>query len=148
MSKKAFVIRLILFIVVGLLLPLGFLAWRFELFNEVTKVSFSVWGLVAIITVIVFSLKLFDGLRKGLKPGLIKQIIDTVCNVTIPIIIFVVVFDWMSDFAKEFVEFLIFLVICETAAGIIDPLPIWSFENNLEFTGSIFEKIFSSKEKK
>ena len=148
MTKKAFVIRLILFILIGLIIPLLFLAFRFELFNEVTKVSVSMWGLIAIVTVVVFLLKLFGGLRKGLKPGLAKQIIDTICNVTIPTVLFAVAFDWMSNFSKEFVQFLIVLTICETAAGIIDPMPVWAFENNLEFTGSMFERIFGSKEKK
>ena len=144
MTKKIFAIRLILYIVIGLILPLGFLAWKFELFNKVTKISFSIWGLIAIITAIVFVLKLFNGLRKGLKHGIAKQVVDTICNVTIPLLIFTVAFDWMSDFSKEFVQFLVVLIICETAAGVINPIPQWCFENNIEQTEGVIKRIFSS----
>ena len=148
MTKKAFAIRLVLYILVGLVLPLGFLAWRFKLFDQVTKISFSVWGLIAIVVAIVFVVKLFDGLRRGMKHGIAKQIIDTICNITVPLLIFTVAFDWMSDFAKEFVQFLIVLIICETASGIINPIPQWCFENNIEQTGGILKKVFGSFEKK
>ena len=96
MTKKIFAIRLTLYIILGLILPIGFLAWRFELFSKVTKISFSVWGLIAIITAIVFVLGLFNGLRKGMKFGLAKQVTDTICKVTIPLVIVTVAFDWMS----------------------------------------------------
>jgi hypothetical protein len=142
MTKKIFAIRLTLYIILGLILPIGFLAWRFELFSKVTKISFSVWGLIAIITTIVFVLGLFNGLRKGMKFGLAKQVTDTICKVTIPLVIVTVAFDWMSSFSKEFVQFLIVLVICETAAGSVNPIPQWCFENNIEQTGNIFKKMF------
>lgn len=144
MTKKIFAIRLILYIAIGLILPLGFLAWKFELFNKVTKISFSIWGLIAIITAIVFVLKLFNGLRKGLKHGIAKQVVDTICNVTVPLLIFTVAFDWMNDFSKEFVQFLVILIICETAAGVVNPIPQWCFENNIEQTEGVIKRIFGS----
>ena len=108
------------------------------------KISFSIWGLIAIIILIVFVLKLFNGLRKGMKPGIAKQTIDTICKITIPIIVFIFTFDWMSSFAEEFTQFLIVLVICETIAGVVNPLPQWCFENNIDMTTGILKEIMSS----
>ena len=148
MTKKVFILRLASYVLLGLIIPIGFLAWRFELFNKVTKISFSVWGLVAIITAIVFILGLFKGLRKGMKQGIAKQAIDTICKVTIPLIIVAVAFDWMSGFSKEFVQFLIVLIISETAAGIVNPIPQWCFENNIEQTKGIIETVVEIFNKK
>ena len=148
MTKKVFFARLMLYIILGLGLPIGFLAWRFELFNKVTKISLSVWTLIAIITIVVFVLKLFNGIRKGMKQGMLKQTIETICKVTIPLLIVTVTFDWMSSFSKEFVQFLIILIICETTGGVINPIPQWRFENNIEQSESILKKIISLGEKK
>lgn len=148
MSKKVFAARLSLYILFGLILPITFLSWRFKLFSKVTQVSFSVWGLIAIITAVIFILKLFNGLRRGLKHGIVKQVSDTICKVTIPLLILLLVFDGMSDFSKEFIQFLVVLIICETIAGFINPLPQWCFENGIEQTENILSKIFIRKEKK
>ena len=141
MTKKIFAIRLSLYVVFGAIIPIGFLAWRFKLFDKVTTISFSVWGLVAMITVIIFALKLLIGFKKGLKHGIPKQVVDTVCDTTIPLLIFTVAFDWMSDFAIEFVQFLIVLIVSETVAGILNPLPQWCHENKIEETQGVFKKI-------
>lgn len=148
MTKKILFTRLIAYILIGLGVPIGFLSWRFNLFDKVTKTSFSVWGLIAIITVISFALALFKQLRNGMKPGIQKQTVDTVCKTTIPLIILTIIFEWMSDFSKEFVQFLVVLIICKTIAGIINPLPQWCLENNIEYKGNILKKIFSFKQKK
>ena len=140
MTKKVFAIRLGIYILLGLILPIAFLAWKFELFTKVTQASFSVWGLIAMVIAIVFVLKLFDGLRKGLKHGWTKQVIDSICEITVPLLIVTVAFDWMSGFATEFVQFLILLIICETLAGVANPIPQWCFENNIEQTGKQKQK--------
>lgn len=148
MTKKVFAIRLSLYIIFGAIIPIGFLAWRFKLFDEVTQISFSVWGMIAMITVIVFLLRLLVSLKKGLKHGIPKQVVDTICGTTIPLLIFTIAFDWMSGFSVEFVQFLIVLIISETTAGVLNPLPQWCFENNIEQTGSVFKKIMNIVEKK
>lgn len=148
MTRKEFVIRLLIYILFGLIIPVGFLSWRFKLFDQVTKISFSIWGLIAIIVAIVFVLGLFNGLKKGLKHGIAKQVIDTICKVTIPLLIVTIAFDWMSGFAKEFVQFLVVLIISETIGGIVNPLPQWCFENKIEQTGSVLTKILTSFQKK
>ena len=143
MNKKVFAIRLILYILIGIVLPIGFLAWRFDLFQTVTKVSFSMWGVIAIVTFIVLVLGLFKGLKKGMKPGIAKQVIDTICSVTLPLVIVAIVFEWLSDFSTEFVQFLIVLIICETIAGIVNPIPQWELENNIEATENIVQRIIN-----
>lgn len=148
MTKKVFIARLCLYILFGLIVPVCFLSWRFELFNKVTKMSFSIWGLVAIVTIIIFILKLFNSIRKGLKYGIAKQVADTICKITVPLLIVAVTFEWMNDFSKEFVQFLVVLIICETIGGFINPIPQWCFENNIEQTGGIFKKILGTNTKK
>lgn len=148
MTKKEFALRLGLYILFSLIIPISFLAWRFKLFDQVTKISFSVWGLIAVVIVIVVVLKLFNGIRKGLKHGIGKQVVDSICNITIPLLIVTVAFDWMSGFSKEFVQFLIILIISETIAGIVNPLPQWCYENKIEQTGGIIKEIFATFQKK
>ena len=141
MSKKIFIIRLSLYILIGLVAPIGFLAWKFQLFSKVTKISFSIWGFVAIFVAAVFVIKLFNGLRKGMKPGLGKQTIDIICKVTIPLLLVTIAFDWLSGFSSEFVQFLVVLTICESVGGVINPLPQWRFENGIEVKTNMVNEI-------
>jgi hypothetical protein len=141
MSKKIFAIRLSLYILFGLVLPVGFLAWRFQLFSKVTKISFSIWGFIAIFVTAVFLIKLFNGVKKGMKPCLGKQVMDIICKVTIPLVLVTFAFDWLSGFSTEFVQFLVVLTICESIGGIVNPLPQWRFENGIETKSNMINDI-------
>lgn len=143
MSKKIFALRLSLYALFGVALPVGFLAWRFQLFSKVTKMSFSIWGLIAIVVIAIFVLKLFNGLYKGMKFGIAKQAIGVVCKVTIPLLVVMFAFDWVSSFATQFIQFLIVLTICETIAGVVNPLPQWRLENGIEATTGIVKQVLS-----
>lgn len=141
MSKKIFIIRLSLYILIGLVAPIGFLAWKFQLFSKVTKISFSIWGFIAIFVIAVFILKLFNGLRKGMKPCIWKQVIDVICKITIPLVLVTIAFEWLSGFSSEFVQFLVVLTICESTGGVVNPLPQWRFENGIEVKTDIVKDI-------
>lgn len=143
MSKKQFIIRFVIYILIGLGLPIGFMAWRFELFVEKpSTTSVSGWGLVLILIVVVFILKLINGLRKGLKPGsMVKQIVDGLYNVSIPLCLVTFIIHLMSGVTEELTQVLVVLTFCETICIPINPIPRWRFENNIEVTESVVKKV-------
>lgn len=143
MSKKQFIIRFVIYILIGLGLPIGFMAWRFDLFKEKpSTTSVTGWGLVLILIVVVFILKLINGLRKGLKPGsMTKQIVDGIYEVSIPLCLITFIVHLMSGVTEELTQVLIVLTVCETICIPINPIPRWRFENNIEVTENVVKKV-------
>lgn len=132
MSKKEFWFRLSFYIFFGLIIPFVFLVWRFRLFEKVSKVSIGGWGLIAVIFVAVFFMSLLKAVRKGLPFSFTTQVIEGLCKLTIPLIIACTCVYFMQDLMTEMFQFLCVLTICETVAVIVNPIPQWSHENQLE----------------
>lgn len=137
MSKKQFWIRLSFYILTGGILPFLFLVWRFNLFSKVSKLSVGGWGLVAIIFIGVFFIKLIKSVRKGLPFSMLSQVLEGVCKILLPLFIFAFVIYYMQDAMEQVFQFLCVLIICETIAIVVNPIPRWSHENKiLEIEGS------------
>ena len=140
-ERKKFVLRFISYIFIGLVLPVLFLIYRFQLFSRITKLSIGGWGLVLIVFVIGFVWKLFSNLRKGMQFSIWKQIINGLCSITFPLLIAVLAVYWLSGLTTELIEFLIVLIICETIAIPINPLPQWAHNNNMEETAIGIDRV-------
>lgn len=132
MSKKEFWYRFGLYMLFGLVIPFVFLVWRFRLFEKVSKVSIGGWGLIAIIFVAVFFIGLLKAVRKGMPFSFATQVIEGLCKLTIPLIIACSCIYFMQDLMTEMFQFLCILTISETIAVIVNPIPQWSHENQLE----------------
>lgn len=151
-STKAFVSRLVIYIIFGAVIPAGFLCWRFKLFDKVSKVSISGWGLIAIIVVGVFFLKLLKAIKKGLPFSFFSRVIEGICKVTLPLFILTFCSYALQDCMKEVFQFLIVLSISESVAMLVNPLPRWAHENQMiestKGTRHLLESIGLIKEEK
>lgn len=144
MSKKAFWIRLISYIIVGGGIPLVFLIWRFNLFKKVSQLSIGGWGMVAIIFIGVFFIKMMKAIRKGLPFSFGTQILEGMFKVTIPLLIATVIVYVMQNCVEQMFQFFFVLLFCETIAMIINPIPQWAHENKIEEQESSAKRILSS----
>lgn len=132
MNKKEFWYRFSIYILFGLLIPAGFLIWRFKLFEKVSKVSIGGWGIVAVIFVAVFFISMLKAIRKGMPFSITTQIIEGLCKLIIPLIIACTCIYFMQDLMKEMYQFLLVLIVCETIAIVVNPIPQWAHENKIE----------------
>ena len=144
MSKKAFWIRLISYIIVGGGIPLVFLIWRFNLFKKVSQLSIGGWGMIAIIFIGVFFIKMMKAIRKGLPFSFGTQILEGMFKVTIPLLIATIIIYVMRDSVEQLFQFFFVLLFCETIAMIINPIPQWAHENKIEEQESSAKRILSS----
>ena len=144
MSKKLFWIRLISYIVIGGGIPLFFLIWRFNLFSKVSKLSIGGWGMIAILFIGIFFIKMMKAIRKGLPFSFGTQILEGMFKVTIPLLIATVVIYVMRNSVEELFQFFFVLLFCETIAMIVNPIPQWAHENKIEEQESSAKRILSS----
>lgn len=132
MNKKEFWYRFSVYILFGLLIPATFLIWRFKLFEKVSKVSVGGWGIVAVIFVAIFFISMLKAIRKGMPFSITTQIIEGLCKLIIPLIIACTCIYFMQDLMKEMYQFLLVLILSETVAIVVNPIPQWAHENKIE----------------
>lgn len=148
MEKKSFLIRLILFLIFSLAIPIVYVSIRFHLFTN--KQIISIWGiilLIIILCVVVVMIKFYlDGMKT--KFSYLKQILMGTIKVLIPIAIVWLLCFWIKSKIGVFVsnvdlmvETLSVIFVSELFAIIINPLPKWAFENNVDGLVQITDKI-------
>lgn len=144
MSKKTFWIRLISYVIIGGGIPLFFLVWRFNLFSKVSKLSIGGWGMIAILFIGIFFIKMMKAIRKGLPFSFGTQILEGMFKITIPLLIATVIIYVMQNSVTELFQFFFVLLFCESIAMIINPIPQWAHENKIEEQESSAKRILSS----
>lgn len=144
MSKKELLLRLSIYYIFGAILPFLFLAWRFELFKKVSKISIGGWGLVGIIFVFLFTTSTIKKIKNGMPYSYAKQILDGVAKVILPLILAAFCVYYMQDLMKELFQFFCIVIVCELIAIFVNPLPQWEHENNIEKTESSVKKILEA----
>lgn len=144
MSKKMFWIRLSLYILIGGIIPFTFLTIKFNLFSKVSKLSIGGWGLLAVLFVAIFFIKMLKAIRKGLPFSFGTQIIEGMFKITIPLTVATLIIFLMRNSVEELFYFFCLLVFCETIAMAVNPIPQWAHENKIEEQESSAKRILSS----
>lgn len=152
---KKFWIKFSIFLLFSLVLPVSFIAIRFKLFSTARQLNtITLWAVIALcvlIGVVSFLIKFYlDGMK--CKHSLLKQILQGAVRVLIPIFIMIV----LVFFARKILmanyetmlqtlnNLLLVLGVCfvsETIAIIVNPLPEWAFNNNVDGMAEIYDKI-------
>lgn len=146
MSKKQFWTRFSIYAVVGLIVPIIFLIWRFQLFKKVSTNGIAIggWGVVVFIIFVAFFSSMLKAIKKGLPFSFTTHIITCIVKVTIPLLIATFVVYFLKDFTKELFQVLCILLVCETAASIVNPLPQWAHEHQVDAENMRIKNVFSS----
>lgn len=148
-----FVARLIAFILFSVGGPVAYIMGRFKPFtaSESTQVGFA--GAIVIIIILVGVAVLVGFYLEGMKAkfSMVKQIANGLLKVILPIVALLVLTWGMSKYLEQLMEILIMLIPFETVAIVVNPLPKWAFDNNVEGLGNvlsgILDKIKDKKEK-
>ena len=77
------------------------------------------------------------------KYSLFKQILQGIIKLIMPLTILLVTFIWLGDNINIVKEALYIIIPCELVAIVINPLPKWAFDNNVEGISEIADKILS-----
>ena len=153
MQKKELITRLILFLMFSLIAPITYISIRCKLFS--TKTTISVWFIIVlgvVLAIVSLIIKYYlDGMKT--KYSIFKQILEGFIKVILPItfvLISVVWFkskmEWIVSNVNLMIEILSIILGCEVIAVIVNPLPKWAFDNNVDGLVQITDKIFHKKE--
>ena len=121
---------------------------RFHLFQTTTKLQVGIAGIAVIgimIGVISVLIKFYlDGMK--CKYSLLKQILQGIIKLILPLTLLLVSLIWLGDNVNMIKEALYIIIPCEFIAIIVNPLPKWCFDNNIEGLSEIADKILNKKD--
>ena len=148
-SKCGFWVRFATMVVVGVLTPIIYLIIKYDLFNKQPKITLGLWGFIAVCFVALAIIVLIKFYVSGVKTKYSwwKQLIDGFCKLIIPIVIFAVLMYVGKNYTTHLVELCWVLIPCELVAIMVNPLPKWAFDNNVEGLSEIANKIFTRNNK-
>ena len=148
MTKKEFIIRLALFLTFALAFPITYITIRCNLWNQATTISFWFIFLILLIVIVVAVLIKYylDGMKT--KYSFIKQILTGTIKVILPlgVVLLIAVWfkgkaEWLVEHTNLFIEILGMALSSETIAIVVNPLPRWAFDNNVDGLVEITDKI-------
>lgn len=153
-SKKLFAIRVILWSLFSCVIPVSFIAWRYNLFDKVGKVQLTGWGLVAIIIITAFIYVFARYIRAGfVEWSMFKQILDGVVKIVIPLCALLALCVSLKNSLELFIQALSCVIFSEVIAIPLNPFPQWiweksqgRFEGMVDFIANKFNEKKGDKE--
>ena len=157
MSTKQFWIRFAIWITFAVLIPIGFLFYRYDLFvrvhtEEADGYQVTGWGVLACVIFAVFLIYVIREAKKGMPYGsMFSQCVDGY-TALIPVLILIFVLNGIKDNIEAFEHVMIVLFLSEAVAVPINPMRRWAWEHNIEMTGnflgSVLRKVVGKEDKK
>lgn len=147
-SKNKFMFRFILFLMFSLIVPISYFLVRYKLWK--VQKTISIWGLfiIAIFCVVIGVLVKYylDGMKT--RYSYLKQVLNGFIKVVLPmsfiLVVSLVVKNNIQQIVANINNFTIDLSLLlgtETIAILVNPLPKWAFENNVQGLVEIADKV-------
>lgn len=119
-------------------LPFLFIVYRFNLFSKISKIQIGGWGLIAIVIVAIFVFTVIKYIRLAFagRYSLVGQILSGICKIVIPLGVFMVVLYNIRNNVETMIQVLGCVIVCETIAIPLNPLPKWAYEMQKDVSDS------------
>lgn len=147
--KQIFIIRMCFWVLFSLLIPVAFIIFRYDLFTTVSHIQFGGWGMLAIIIIFVFLIVMGNYLKKGQKKySLLWQVLSGILKVTLPLVALYLILFNVKDSLDLFMQSLLVVIISETIAIPINPMPKWVADQNRGFMNDTIDYFFNQYDKR
>ena len=123
--KLVFWSRFVLWLICALGLPIAFIIWKFELFQVVSKLNISGWGILVILLVliVVFIIVRYVRLILNAKYTFVGQCLNGFCKVILPLLAALLIFYNTRNNIDLLIQVLSAILLCETMAVPLNPFP-------------------------
>lgn len=147
-TKPMFVVRLFITTFLIVCVPLLWLNYNTDIFKGTNLPPISLGALIVLIILLAEVVILLRFYLNGMKTkySFLKQVIDGFLKIVMPIIIAWVILTFMKDNVEQVVLGLKVMIPCCSVAVVINPLPKWAFNNNVDGLIDITSKLFVRKE--
>ena len=122
--------RFVLWTAFACVLPFLFIAYRFDLFKNITKFNIGGWGIIALVIVAVFAIVLLRYVLMAYKTkySFWAQCLSGVCKVVVPLVCLYAMLYGVRNSIDNFLQALGCTILCEVVAIPINPMPKWVYD--------------------
>ena len=122
--------RFVLWASCACVLPFLFIAFRFDLFKQISKINFGGWGIIAIAIVAIFAIVVLRYVMMAYKTkySFWAQCLSGVCKVIIPLVCLYAMLYAAKSNIDNFLQALGCTILCEAIAIPINPMPKWVYD--------------------
>lgn len=128
--KSIFWTRLVLFLIFGLILPIAFIIWRFDLFRAISNIRIGGWGIIVVIFVGIFAIGVvkYIKLALGAKYTLFGQCLSGLIKVVLPLMLLYALLKSIQSSLEYALQTVGCVILCEIIAIPVNPLPKWAYD--------------------
>lgn len=128
--KTTFWTRFVSWTMFACILPFLFIVWRFKLFGKISRIQIGGWGIIAIIIVVAFIFSIIRYVKIAFKGrySLTGQILSGICKIILPLLTFMLILWGLKNSIEEMLQALGFVIVCESIAIPLNPLPKWAYD--------------------
>lgn len=130
-EKVIFWTRFSLWVIFSVIIPVGFIGWRYELFRKVGSLSLSGWGLFAIVIIFAFIITLAKYIKAGFSEwSMVGQIITGIIKIMLPLGAILFICMGIRNNIDYFIQALCCILMCEAVAIPVNPMPEWVYKKS------------------
>lgn len=138
-ETKTFIIKFAIWTILACLAPIGFIVYRFDLFQKVSKVNIGGWGLLVILIITIFSVVVGKYIKKGKTYSMTTQVITGLVKITLPLGLITLGLYSIRNNVELAIQVFGWMAISETIAIPFNPFPKWINDNKKKETDDLFD---------
>lgn len=125
--KTIFAFRFVFWALFACVIPFLFIAFRFDLFQSVSKIKIGGWGIIGIIIVAIFVFVLIRYVKLAFSEtySFGVQCFNGLTKIILPLLLVALVVHVIKSDVETFAQSLNFVIVSELIAIPINPMPKW-----------------------
>lgn len=145
---KSTILNFIVWTILACVAPIGFIIYRFDLFQKVSKVNIGGWGLVVILIVFVFAVVVKKNIKKGITYSRPTAILTGLLGAPLLLWLFTLGLYFIRNNMDVAIQVFLMISVCETLAALVNPFPKWINDNKQKETDRTLDILWNRHNKK
>ena len=147
-EKNMFILRVVLWNIFGWVIPIGFIIYRFNLFQKVSQINLNGGIILCAIIFFIFLIVLLSYIIKSKKYSYIKQILKGVIFLIIPLALVFICLYYARNMIDRLLQIVGCLLISETIAIVVNPMEEWTYEQSKGEEENFINYVLAKREEK
>lgn len=148
MSKKEFWWRFAIWTLFSFIVPIVFIAIKYQIFAPKEKMNIGGWGMIIILITAIFSFALLSYIKQVLSnASLLKQCLNGFTKIVLPLGSMLLILFLIRNSIDQFINTFAIILLLETIAIPFNPFPKWVYINKTEENENIIDLLLNKREK-
>lgn len=146
--RTRFWVLFTLWTIFACVVPVCFIAWRYQLFQRVGDIQLSGWGMLAIVIIGFFAICVCKYVRTALsiKWSMVGQCVNGTAKVLLPLLALLLLLKSIESSVSLFIQVVGVVTVCEAIAIPLNPFPKYVYDVSKGATQDAIDYFFKRQE--